>query len=139
MQWSRPNHMPSHLDALQTPTPVNLRRFPCDFHSVAKQASFRIAFWRDFNRFWEGFGGQNGARNRILGGFFALFFSSTFGNRFFGDFSRFLKVRTLIFVSTASVSEHFRKIDVFEKVAKNHGFLLRFRRPKLRKIDKNLC
>ena len=58
--WRRPNHMPSHLDALQTPTPVNLRRFARDFHSVAKQASFSIAlrsdfggFWSDFRRFWE--------------------------------------------------------------------------------------
>ena len=52
--------MPSHLDALQTPTPVNLRRFPREVHSVAKQASFCIAsrryfswFWSDFRRFWE--------------------------------------------------------------------------------------
>ena len=113
-----------------------------DSHGLFFYQFFEGHFFRLFSvwgRFWEGFGGQNGARNRILGGFFALFFSSTFGNRFFGDFSRFLKVRTLIFVSTASVSEHFRKIDVFEKVAKNHGFWLRFRRPKLRKIDKNLC
>ena len=51
--WSRPNHMPSHLDALQTPGPVNLRRFPGGLHSVAKRASFRVAFWSDFRGFWR--------------------------------------------------------------------------------------
>ena len=58
--WRRPNHMCSLLNALQTPTPVDFRRFPRDFHSVAKQASFCIAsrsdfswFWSDFRRFWE--------------------------------------------------------------------------------------
>ena len=56
---SGPNHMPSRLDALQTPTPVDFRRFPRDFHSVAKQAWLDDAFWRDFNGFWEGFGTQN--------------------------------------------------------------------------------
>ena len=57
---SRPNHMPSHLDALQTLSPVNLRRLPGGFHSVAKQASFHIGFksdvwgfWDVFGRFWE--------------------------------------------------------------------------------------
>ena len=46
--WSRPNHMPSRFDALQTPGPVNFRRFPNKLHSVAKRASFYVAFWRDF-------------------------------------------------------------------------------------------
>ena len=52
---SRPNHMRSLLDALQTLRPVNLRRLPSGFHSVAKQASFCVAFQSDFNGFWEGF------------------------------------------------------------------------------------
>ena len=33
--------------------PVDFGRFPGDFHSVAKQASFRIAFGRDFGGFWK--------------------------------------------------------------------------------------
>ena len=40
---SRPNHVHSHLDALQGTMPVeavDLRRLPGDLHSVAKQASF---------------------------------------------------------------------------------------------------
>ena len=55
----RPNHMRSHLDALQTPTPVAFRRFPHSFHSVAKQASFEalfvrvpVGFWKVLVRFW---------------------------------------------------------------------------------------
>ena len=38
--WRRPNHMRSHLDAQQSPTPVNFRRFPGEAHGVAKQALF---------------------------------------------------------------------------------------------------
>ena len=52
--------MRSPLDALQTPAPVDFRRFARGFHSVAKQASFEtlfirasIGFWRDMGRFWE--------------------------------------------------------------------------------------
>ena len=52
--------MLSQLDALQRPGPVNFRRVPSGLHSVAKQASFRIAFrsdfpriWRDLGSFWE--------------------------------------------------------------------------------------
>ena len=44
----RPNHMPSHLDAQQSPGPVDFRRLPGDLHSVVKQASFSIAFSSNF-------------------------------------------------------------------------------------------
>ena len=47
-----------------------------------------------------------------------MFFPSTFGNRFFGDFSCFFQVQTLIFVRTAGVLEHFYKIDGFLKNSK---------------------
>ena len=49
----RPNHMHSHLDALQAMPPVNLRRVARDSHSVAKQASFYVAFGTDFQGFWK--------------------------------------------------------------------------------------
>ena len=54
--WSRPNHMLSQLDALQRPGPVDFRRLPRHSHSVAKQASFRIAFWSDFETFSKDLG-----------------------------------------------------------------------------------
>ena len=50
---SRPNHMLSLLDALQTLRPVDLRRLPRQFHSVAKRASLYIAFGTDFQGFWK--------------------------------------------------------------------------------------
>ena len=46
-----PNHMRSPLDALQTPAPVAFRRLARELHSVAKQASFNIAFGSYFNAF----------------------------------------------------------------------------------------
>ena len=56
----RPNHMRSPLDALQTPTPVDFRRFARDLHSIAKPDVFESPFirvpsrfWRDLGRFWE--------------------------------------------------------------------------------------
>ena len=49
----RPNHMHSHLDALQAMAPVNFRRLARDFHSVAKQASFYIAAGIHFQGFWK--------------------------------------------------------------------------------------
>ena len=52
--------MRSPLDALQTPTSVDFRRFPREVHGFAKQAEFvtpsvRVPswFWRDFGRFVE--------------------------------------------------------------------------------------
>ena len=56
----RPNHMRSQIGGPKIMGPVNFRRLPGGFHSVAKQASFCIAlrsdfswFWSDFWRFWE--------------------------------------------------------------------------------------
>ena len=52
----RPNHMRSHLDALQTTTSVDFRRFAGNLHSVAKQASSKPPFFRVPGRFWSDFG-----------------------------------------------------------------------------------
>ena len=51
--WSRPNHMPSRLDALQTTIPVAFRRLARHSHSVAKQASLSVAFRSDFKGIWS--------------------------------------------------------------------------------------
>ena len=75
----RPNHMHSHLDALQAMPPVSFRRLPRDFHSVAKQASFYIAFGAHFQGFWEVWGGQLGVENRFLRVFFDIFFEVDVG------------------------------------------------------------
>ena len=75
----RPNHMHSHLDALQAMAPVSLRRLPRDFHSVAKQPSFYIAFGAHFQGFWEVLGSQLGGENRFLKDFFDVFFEVDVG------------------------------------------------------------
>ena len=82
----RPNHMHSHLDALQAMPPVNLRRVPSDFHSVAKQASFYIALGVYFQGFWEVWGGQLGEENRFLRIFFDVFFEVDVGIDFLSFF-----------------------------------------------------
>ena len=43
----RPNHMRSQIGNPKAMTPVAFRRFPSGLHSVAKQASFYIAFWNN--------------------------------------------------------------------------------------------
>ena len=75
----RPNHMHSHLDALQAMTPVGFRRVASEVHSVAKQALFYIAFGAHFQGFWEVWGGQLGVENRFLRVFFDIFFKVDVG------------------------------------------------------------
>ena len=48
--------MRSHLDALQTPTPVSFQRLARELHSVAKPAAFKTPFIRVLGRFWRGLG-----------------------------------------------------------------------------------
>ena len=111
----RPNHMRSPLDALQTPTPVTFRRFPRDFHSVAKQASFETAFVRVPIRFWIDFGRSKWKQKSIFGRFFAMPLPSALLNRFFGDF---LKSEPWFFCAQPVFCKDFHQIDVFEKARK---------------------
>ena len=53
--YTRPNHMSNQIDNPKAPALANLRRAPGGFHSVAKQAPFRVAFRVDF-------GGQGGSK-----------------------------------------------------------------------------
>ena len=78
--------MPSHLDALQRPTPVALRRFPRDLHSVAKQASFYIAFGIDL----EGFGEP---KSMPKFDFRAIFSDVIFEQNFTSKFGSFLEAQ----------------------------------------------
>ena len=132
----RPNHMPSHLDALLTPAPVNLRRLPRGFHSVAKQASFETLYIRVQLGFGEVLGGQNGAPNRVFACFFAMFFSSAFRHRFGLHFWR---LRTSKNRFSPERGANFHKIGVFEKPFKKAPFWLRLGRPKPSKIDDKSC
>ena len=89
----RPNHMHSHLDALQVMLPVNFRRGPQDFHSVAKQAAFYIAFGAHF----QGFGRPNGLPNSISEAFFSTLFFIAFEHPILVDFSRLRTRKIVIF------------------------------------------
>ena len=84
----RPNHMRSHMDALQTMTPVNFRRFLGEAHSVAKQASRRFGlrsdvggFRKDFERIWEA---KMDAKIEFQAHFFDAFSERVFASMFHG-------------------------------------------------------
>ena len=71
----RPNHMPSHLDALQT-----LRRASC----IASRNKLRLASL--FGAILEVLGGQNRCPNSIFEPFFSMSFSKAFLHRNLVDF-----------------------------------------------------
>ena len=72
--WRRPNHMRSQIGGPKAMPPVDLRRFPGEIHSVAKQASFNIAFWSHFS----GFGIPKSMTKFDLRAFFSMSFSKAF-------------------------------------------------------------
>ena len=67
-----------------------------------------------------------------------MLFSNAFLERFFMDFSCFLKIRTLIFVRTANVLEHFHKIDGFLKSSKKTWILAPFSEAKMEKNQRKI-
>ena len=92
---SRPNHMPSHLDAIQTMISVDFRRLVGSFHSVAKQASFRVALRTDFRGFWSDLGRVWEAKIDAKIDFQAIFFRCFFQYVFASIFPRFWEARDL--------------------------------------------
>ena len=89
----RPNHMRSPLDALQTPAPVSFRRFARGFHSVAKKASFSMAFWSDFEGFGSDFEALWEAKMDANIDFWEVILQCFFRIRFFIDLGSFLGPR----------------------------------------------
>ena len=77
-------------------------------------------------RFWEVLGGPNGSKNRFLRSSQHCFFRVRSGIDFVVIFSCFFRGQTLIFVRTASVLEHFHKIDGFLKSSKKTWILAPF-------------
>ena len=75
--------MPGRLDALQTMISVSFRRFPRGLHSVAKQASFSVAFGSDLGGFWEA---NMEAKLEFWEAFLKLFFECDFGVDFWWFF-----------------------------------------------------
>ena len=91
----RPNHMHSHLDALQAMAPVSFRRGPSDSHSVAKRASFYIAFGRDFCGFRIDFGRFGEAKWKAKSIFWRFFFDVFFECVLASIWGGFLEARNL--------------------------------------------
>ena len=78
---TRPNHMRSNLDALQTRISVDFRRVTNKFDSIAKQALFETMFFRVPGRFWTDFWKFSEGRvnpKSIFGNLFGSFFSRPF-------------------------------------------------------------
>ena len=82
--WRRPNHMPCLMDALQAMPSVDLRQVARRFHSVAKQASFRVAFWSDFRGFRR-------PKWPLKFNFFKLFFDMFFDRMLASIFASFFE------------------------------------------------
>ena len=97
------------------------------------------AFFGDLGAIFGGFGRPKWRPKSMFGTFFAMFFSSAFWNRFFGDFSFFFTVRTLNLVRMASVFYRFHKIDVFKKDTKKRQIWVHFWRSKRQTIEKKRC
>ena len=71
--------MRSHIGSPKAMIPVNLRRFAGGYHSVAKQASFSIAFWSNFG----GFGKPKSMPKFDFGAFFFdVIFESVLTSKF---------------------------------------------------------
>ena len=121
-------------DSLEPPRCAAFRRAPGAFHSVAKQASFPVALWSDFSRFWSDFDkfseAEMDAKTDFMEVPFNVFFECVFAwilGRFFEGSNLEKSLKTIGF---SMVFVIFQKIDVFEKVSKNHGIWVGFRKPK---------
>ena len=78
--------MPSQIGSPKAMAPVDPRRLAGELHSVAKQASFNIAFWSNFN----GFGRP---KSMPKFDFLAFFFDVIFESVLTSKFYRFLEAR----------------------------------------------
>ena len=132
--WSRPNHMPSRLDALQTPTPVDSRRFPNSLHGVAKQAPFYVALQSDFGRFGRP---KIDAETRFLSRFFRRHFRLRFCIDFCSISGSSKPEKSMKTMVLPMVFDNFHKLSSFETGTKKRRCWLHFRKPKRWKFEKN--
>ena len=88
---SRPNHMLSLRDSLQTLISVDLRRLARRFHSIAKQASLSVAFRSDFEGFGNDFGTLWEAKMDANIDFWEVILQCLFRMCFFIDLGSFLR------------------------------------------------
>ena len=130
---SRPNHMRSHFDALQTPTPVDVRRLPREIHSVAKQASFETQCFSIFCRFWSPSPPKMEPKSSPKSKFGVLF-CYTFLDYVFGSmFHRFFEGPTLKIINFTKEKQRFSLNRGFRKSSKKGSILTPFREVKIMK------
>ena len=82
----RPNHMRGHIGIPKAMPPVDFRRAWGEFHNVAKQASFYIAFGTDF-------GGFGKPKSMPKFDFRAIFSDVIFEKKNTSKFDSFLRVQ----------------------------------------------
>ena len=130
----RPNHMRSQIGGPKAMRPVALRRLPGDFHSVAKQASFNIAFGVDLEGFWR-------PRWAPKFEFRALFFDIIFECVFASLLVRFLEALNVKNSNFPEEAQRFSQNRDFrqkcEKPSKNHPQILSKSIQNRHKIEKN--
>ena len=122
--------MHSHLDALQAMGPVNFRRVASEVHSVAKQASFYIAWGAHFWGFWK-------AKWFPKFDFWGFFFDVIFHCVWASNFGRFFEAPNQKNNDFPQGNKYFCKICVFDKNTQIARFCLCFQNPKRRKSVQN--
>ena len=103
--------MRSQIGGPKAMPPVDFRRVWGGLHSVAKQASFYVAFGIDFPGFWK----PNGLPNSIFDAFFSTLYFIAFEHPILVDVS---SLRTRKIAILPRENNDFCKIGVFDKSMK---------------------
>ena len=123
---SRPNHMLSLRDNLQTLISVNPRRFPRDSHSVATRASFETQCFWIFCRFWSPGPPKMKPKSSPKSNFWVLFCCTfvdyAFGSMFHGCFEG----PTLKIINFTKEKQRFSPYRRFRKRSKKGSILTPF-------------
>ena len=118
------------LNALQTLPPIDFRRLPRQFHSVAKRASLYIASGAHLQGFWK-------AKWLPKFDFRGFFLDVIFHCVWASNFARFFEAPNQKNNDFFKENNDFYKICVFDSNANIARFCLRFWRPKQRKSVQN--
>ena len=123
---SRPNHMLSLRDSLQTLISVNSRRLPVEFHSVAKQASFETQCFSIFCRFWSPGPPKMEPKSSPKSNFWLLFCYTFFDYAFGSMFHRFFEGPTLKIINFTKEKQRFSLYRRFRTSSKKTSILSPF-------------
>ena len=123
--------MRSLFDSPKVMRSVNFRRLAGEVHSVAKQASFNIAFGVDSG----GFGKPKSMPKFDFRGIFSDVISE---NKLHRNLLHFWRLETRKIAMFFWKSNDLHKISFFDKDPKNNEFLFHFWKPKRRKFPQKL-